>query len=163
MGLWPQIKLDSDTDYSFCFCCGQENPIGLKLRFTWDGKTARAEFTPTELYQGWQGITHGGILISLLDEAMTYAALFESGPSVTAEIQVRLRRPVTINEPLVITASVTRKTKKLINAQAKICSQDGAIIAEGQATQFVANGANGPVNPEAMSRSSQSRQTGDSA
>ena len=56
-----------------CFVCGKDNPIGLKLRFDWDGKTARAEFTPTELYQGWQGVVHGGIIAVMLDEVAAWA------------------------------------------------------------------------------------------
>ena len=29
-----------------CFACGQDNPIGLKIRFSMDGDVCRAEFTP---------------------------------------------------------------------------------------------------------------------
>ena len=85
---WPQISVNTDKEYSMCFGCGQNNPIGLKLTFKWDGKTAKAEFTPNEFYQSWSGIVHGGIIICLLDEAMGYAALFEGMNCATASIQV---------------------------------------------------------------------------
>ena len=62
MSYWPQLNIDGEKATTMCFACGQENPIGLKLRFTWDGQTAHAEFTPTELHQGWWGIVHGGII-----------------------------------------------------------------------------------------------------
>jgi acyl-coenzyme A thioesterase PaaI-like protein len=135
MSILPQVSIDSD--YSLCFGCGQNNPIGLKLRFQWDGKTATAQFIPTELYQGWPELVHGGIIICLLDEAMSYAALFEGKACVTAKIQAKLRRPASINEPLLITSSVTRKTKKLFESQATISLKDGTLIAEGVATQFL--------------------------
>ena len=66
---WPRTSIDIEREYRLCFCCGQDNPIGLKLDFQWDGATARAEFTPTEFYQGWSRTVHGGILICILDEA----------------------------------------------------------------------------------------------
>ncbi len=142
MTTWPQISIDTDRDYNLCFGCGQDNPIGLKLSFQWDGKTARAEFSPTEFYQGWPGMVHGGIVICLLDEAMSYAVIFEGMHCVTAKIQVKLRRPASINEPLVITSSVTRKTRKLVETRAVVSLMDGTMIAEGAATHFVANSAN---------------------
>ena len=139
MANWPQISIDVDKGYSRCFGCGRDNPIGLKLDFQWDGKTARAEFAPTEFYQGWPGVVHGGIMMCLLDEAMGYAALFEGVHCVTAKIQVKLRRPASIDEPLIITSSVTKKSRRLIEAKAAVSLKDGTPIAEGKATQFVAN------------------------
>ncbi len=137
MANWPQISIDTDRQYNMCFGCGKNNPIGLKLDFRWDGKTASVEFTPTEFYQGWSGLVHGGILICLLDEAMGWTALFEGLHCVTAETQARLRRPVAIGETLVITSSITKRNRKLVKARASICLKDGTLIAEGTATQFI--------------------------
>ena len=137
MTTWPQISIDTERDYSLCFGCGRNNPIGLKLSFQWDGKTATTEFTPTEFYQGWSGVVHGGIIACLLDEAMAYASMFEGMRCITAEIQVRLNRPTSINEPLVVTSYVTRKTRKLIETKAAVSLKDGTLIAEGKARQFV--------------------------
>ena len=139
MVTWPQISVDTDRGYRLSFGCGQDNPIGLKLSFQWDGKTARAEFTPTECYQGWSGLVHGGIIICLLDEAMSWAVLFEGMHCVTAKIQVNLRRPAPINEPLVITSSITKRTRKLVKTRAAISLKDGTLIAEGTATMFIFN------------------------
>ncbi len=140
---WPQISIDTNRGYNRCFGCGKDNPIGLKLNFSWDGKTARAEFTPSELYQGWSGIVHGGIIICILDEAMGYAALFEGMNCVTANLQARLRRPVLIDEPLIITSSIIKKTKRLVETNATISLKDGTPIAEGTSKQFVINPKSG--------------------
>ena len=86
MVTWPQKIIDTDKDFTMCFGCGQNNPIGLKLTFKWDGKTAKAEFTPNRFHQGWSGMIHGGIITSLLDEAMSYATLFEGMNCITASI-----------------------------------------------------------------------------
>ena len=137
MAGWPQISIDTNREYNLCFGCGQNNPIGLKLNFQWDGKTARAEFTITESYQGWPGLAHGGIITCLLDEAMGWAAMLEGIYGVTAEMQARLRRPVAIGETLIITGSLTKKNRKLVKAKAAISLKDGTLIAEGTATQFI--------------------------
>lgn len=146
MVTWPRIPLNTDRGYSMCFGCGQKNPIGLKLSFQWDGKTARAEFTPGELYQGWSGSVHGGIIICLLDEAMAYAAVFSGVNCVTAKMQVRLKRLALVGEPLVITSSIIKKTKRLVETEAAVSLKDGTPIAGGTATQFVVSpNEGGPV------------------
>ncbi|MBI2851865.1 MAG: beta-phosphoglucomutase family hydrolase [Chloroflexi bacterium] len=127
----------------------------MKLSFEWDGKEARAEFTPSEVHQGWQGIIHGGIIVSLLDEAMTYAALFEGNMCVTAELQARLKRPVPVNESLVVTASVVKRTKKLLTSRATLSSKGGDVVAEGTSTQFIAGPSDVRANPEAMSKNNE--------
>ena len=142
---WPQISVDTEKGYSLCFGCGQDNPIGLKLSFQWDGKTARAEFTPTKFYQSWSGLVHGGILTCILDEAMGYAALFEGMNCVTAKMQVKLRGLASIDEPLIITSSTIKKTRKLVETKAAISLKDGTLIAEGTATQFVTSTRVGEV------------------
>ena len=136
---WPQISIDTERDYSMCFGCGQDNPIGLKLSFQWDGKTARTEFTPTKSYQGWSGVVHGGIIICLLDEAMSYAALFEGMHCATTKMQIKLRSPAPIDETLVITSSLTKRSRKLVDTKATVSLKNGTLIAEGTATQFVIN------------------------
>jgi acyl-coenzyme A thioesterase PaaI-like protein len=126
-----------EKDLDMCFGCGQKNPIGLKLNFSWDGRVARTEFTPNRLHQGWSGVVHGGIIACLLDEAMSYAARFSGVDSLTARMQARLRRPLPIDELLIITASLTRKTRKLAEARAEVSLRDGTVVADGTATMFL--------------------------
>ncbi len=137
MAGWPQVPLDFKKGYSFCFGCGKKNPIGLKLEFEWDGRTARAEFTPTELYQGWSGVVHGGIVICLLDEAMGYAARFAGMNCVTASMQTRLRRPALIGESLIITAYIAENKRRVLKTRASVSLRDGTPVAEGTASMFV--------------------------
>ena len=136
---WPQVSVDTDRELTMCFGCGKANPFGLKLDFKWDGKTARAEFTPTRFYQGWSGIVHGGIIACILDEAMGYAPYFEGINCLTAKMQIKIRRPALIDEPLIITSSITRNARRLVETKAAISLVDGTSIAEGTATQFVIN------------------------
>jgi len=137
MSIWPQVSIDTEKSLTMCFACGRDNPIGLKLNFKWDNNTARAEFTPSQFHQGWSGIVHGGIIGCLLDEAMTYAPYFEGLDCITAKMELRLRHPALIGESLIITSSITKKTRKLVETKATISLKDGTLVAEGTATMFV--------------------------
>ncbi len=134
---WPNISLERSPDYQGCFGCGRDNPFGLKLAFEWNGQEARAEFTPHENYQGWPGMVHGGIIACLLDEGMSYAALFAQGLSITAKMQVSLKRPAAVGERLIITSSIRRKSRKLVETNASVTLKDGTLVAEGIGTHFV--------------------------
>jgi uncharacterized protein (TIGR00369 family) len=137
MANWPQVSVDTEKEFDMCFVCGQKNPVGLKLKFTQDGQTVRTEFTPGKLYQGWSGLVHGGIISSVLDEAMSYAALFSGVNTVTAKMQTRFKRPAQTGEPLIITARLTKKTRRLAEAKAAVSLKDGTPIADGTATMFI--------------------------
>ena len=137
MAALPQVSINTDLSEGLCFGCGQNNPFGLKLNFKRDGKTVRTEFTLAKLYQGWPGVVHGGIITCVLDEAMSYAVHFEGMTSVTAKMEVKFKRPVLIEEPLVVTSAITRKTKRLVETKAKVFLHDGTVVAEGAATHFI--------------------------
>jgi acyl-coenzyme A thioesterase PaaI-like protein len=92
MGNWPQVSIDLPEGYSQCFGCGQDNPIGLKMKFEPDGKGIKAIFTADERYQGWPGYLHGGIVGCLLDEVMSNAAYIQGIRCVTAKFESRLKR-----------------------------------------------------------------------
>jgi len=111
----------------------------LKLEFNWDGKVATSSFTTTELHQGWKGIIHGGILSSLLDEAMGYVAYFEKVGGVTAIIEVRFKRPVSIGEPLAITAWVSNKARRFVDTEASLTLKDGTVVATAKAKQYISS------------------------
>jgi uncharacterized protein (TIGR00369 family) len=137
MASLPRVSLNTELNEGLCFGCGQNNPIGLKLSFARDGDTIRADFTPDTVHQGWPGVVHGGILACLLDEAMSNAAYLAGVTCLTASLEIRLRQPVKVAVPLVITASVTRHRRKVIETEARVCLKDGTIIAESTAKQYV--------------------------
>src|SRR5207248_10441272 len=69
-----------------CFVCGDRNPKGLRVRFYIEGDSVSGQFMPCDEHMGFRGITHGGIIAALLDEAMGWApALANRRFCVTAE------------------------------------------------------------------------------
>ena len=117
--------------YRNCFGCGTDNPIGLRLRPVETADGATAEFISRPEHQGWDGVVHGGILLTLLDEILAYAAIYKAGLAVTAEIQARLRAPAPIGEKLLLSAKVTAQRRKLVECEAVIADARGQTIAEG--------------------------------
>ena len=126
-----------DVHFANCFGCGQYNTAGLKLDFRPDGETTRAEFVPGQAHQGWPNFVHGGLLCAILDEAIGYAALYQDIKGVTSKLEVRIRRLVPIGEPLLIAATITKRTRKLINAKATISFANGTAVAEAKALIYV--------------------------
>jgi acyl-coenzyme A thioesterase PaaI-like protein len=153
MAAIPKVTLDTDLNEGFCFGCGRNNPIGLKLNFRRDGDTVRTEFTPDKLHQGWPGLLHGGILGCLLDEAMSNIAYTTGNTCLTASIEIRLRQPVKVEALLVVTAWIIRHRKRLIETAGKVCLKDGTVIAESTAKQFIAANKAGQADKVKESRS----------
>jgi acyl-coenzyme A thioesterase PaaI-like protein len=147
MAVIPKITLNTDLNEGFCFGCGENNPIGMKLHFTRDGETISATFTPDKLHQGWPGLLHGGIICTLLDEAMSNVAYATGATTMTASLEVRLRQPVKVTAPLVVSAWITRHRKKIIETAGKVCLQDGTVVAESTAKQFIAENIAGQPDP----------------
>ena len=116
-----------------CFVCGPNNPLGFKIPFEVDraGKAIRGEFMPGPEHQGFKGITHGGIIATLLDEAMVKLA-FELGiPAVTASMEVRYLVPLMTGDKVSITATITSDKKRLLEASAEVSTlSEGKVIAK---------------------------------
>ena len=123
-------------DGSGCFACGQANPIGLRLRFTADGDTVRAEFTPGPHYQGYDGVIHGGIVAAALDDAMAQLFHMKGQESLTARLEIRFRKETPVGVRLVLTAWLTGGRAKLFTAEAALSLQDGTRLAEAKGTFF---------------------------
>ena len=77
-----------------CFVCGPGNAAGLNIRFRLDGDVCRAEFTPGDEHVGYDGVTHGGILFSLLDDVMANVVFLQGERCFTAKAEVRYRQPL---------------------------------------------------------------------
>lgn len=120
-------------DDHYCFVCGEKNPSGLHLKFSLLEGKVLTEFTPQKIHQGYKDIVHGGIISTLLDEAMVKAALMQGMPAVTAEITVRFRNPLMAGERALVEAAIVKMNKRIIEASAIVKKEDNTIIAEGQA------------------------------
>ena len=124
-----------------CFGCGQQNPMGLKLRFRTEGNSVKADFIPASTYEGYPGYLHGGITCAILDEAMGWAAygLSSGALAITAKAEIKFRRPLLIGEPLTVAASITRRSTRHLWTEATIKRKDGKLAAEASAIMVISD------------------------
>ena len=136
--------LRSVKNSTHCFGCGKENEGGLQLDFALrdDGKL-ETRFTPRATHGGWEGVFHGGLMATLLDEAMM-AYLYLTGTSAaTASLEVRFRAPVRIGDDLVVTAWAEGRRGKMVQMVAE-ARRDGAIVARGKSRCLEIDGGETP-------------------
>ena len=118
------------ADDGYCFVCGPKNPIGLKLVFSFDGKTIKTDFIPRKEHQGYVDIVHGGIISTLLDEVMVKLAIELGMPAVTAQMDIRLKKALKVGQKITVTAEIIKDTKKVLTSYAKAVTDDGVNIAD---------------------------------
>ena len=125
------------TDDRLCFVCGQENSNGLQAVFTIEREEAASlcRLAVPGRFQGWQGVVHGGILATLLDEATIYACRALGEQFVTAELTVRYKKPVPVETEITVRARVTEQKRRLLTATAQI-EVAGEVCAEADAKIF---------------------------
>lgn len=123
-----------DERNRMCFVCGPDNPIGLKLAFREEEGCYISQFTAGPEHQGYDGIVHGGIVSTLLDEIMARYIYAKGLQAVTARLEVRYRHPTPIGQPLTIVGWITRERGKLYELAGEIRLSDGTVTADGKAT-----------------------------
>jgi uncharacterized protein (TIGR00369 family) len=97
------VRLDPKPENN-CFGCGGGNDWGMKLAFDLlvDEHKARGRFILGPRYGGGAGFAHGGIIAVLLDEAMGKISKLTEERAVTAELSVEYKRPVPLNEEILV-------------------------------------------------------------
>ncbi len=125
------MELDDDR---MCFVCGQDNLGGLRLEFSLDreNKSLSADFTPARTWQGYKGIVHGGIISTVLDEAMTKLAYSLGMNAVTGKLTVRFKRPLMVGERVRVTGRILKESGRTVEAGAVVVKDDGTVVAEAE-------------------------------
>ena len=117
-----------------CFGCGGANETGMKLTFEQDNVNRRivGRFILGERYQGGGGMAHGGIIATLLDEAMGKVCRFREVRAVTAELTVEYKKPVKVDEEIVVEGfEIEHKGRNLFLA-GEIKNAAGEVLAKGR-------------------------------
>lgn len=121
---------------SMCFVCGRDNPIGLHLHFFVDEQNrVHTQFTPRVEHQSFPNVLHGGLISALVDETIGRAAIAHNIWCMTAELTVRYKKPVPIDEPLSVTGELTDINRRVLRGHGEIRSaRDNTLLAEADAT-----------------------------
>ena len=119
---------------NYCFGCGTANPGGMRLRFTYDGerKCFMCRFRLGKRYTGPPAHCHGGIIATILDEAMGKVNKLRHVVALTSQITVNYLKPVPLNKPLrVESKEVSVKGRQHIN-MAEILNQKDEVLARSR-------------------------------
>lgn len=117
-------------DSGGCFACGKANPHGLQLPIQQAGDHVELDWAVPSRFQGWQGIVHGGIVATILDELCAWAGTAAGFDVVTAELQVRWRQPLHVEQRFHGTGRVVEERGRLLIAQSSLADTAGRVIAE---------------------------------
>ena len=124
---------------NYCFACGKNNAEGMRLRFSYDEKTQRfiSRFRLGRRYTGPPGHAHGGVIATILDEAMGKVNKIHNVVALTSDITVQYLKPVPLNKPLRVEGhGVSVRGRRHINS-AEIFNERGEVLARSRGT-FVA-------------------------
>ena len=117
-----------------CFVCGEKNPLGLNMRFhEEEGNIVHATFTPRPEHAGFQNVTHGGVLATILDEIMVWAcAVATKRFAYCAEMTTRFHQPARPGEELKVASELTSNRRdRIFEAKAAILNTEQQLVAEG--------------------------------
>ena len=121
-----------------CFVCGPHNAIGLRVKFQLDGDVCRGEFTPGRDHCGYDGITHGGILFSLLDDVMANWLYLKGLRCFTAKCEIRYRNPLPVGCRVLLAGKSLKRKRNVVVMEGLASRADTAeAIAECQASFFI--------------------------
>ena len=128
-----------------CFCCGQNNPDGMRLKFTLDEQrqTFVCRFRLSKRYTGPPGHCHGGIIATILDDAMGKVNKLHHVVALTKEMTVEYLRPVPLHQPLRVEGREVSVDGRVHINMAEIYNEQDQILARSKGT-FIA------IDPEKM-------------
>jgi len=118
-----------------CFGCGGDNSGGMRLTFEQDNTNRKivGRFVLGERYQGGGGFAHGGIIATLLDEAMGKVCRFREARAVTAELMIEYLKPVSTAEEIIVEGHETEQKGRNLFMAGEIRNGAGEILARGRA------------------------------
>lgn len=135
----PGDEIVSD---SRCFVCGIGNLGGLRVRFFRQGDdSAIAECKPDKAFTGYDGLLHGGVASSLLDEIMIKAVLAHGKLVVTAKMTVRYHRPVFMDSNLILKGKIVGQKGRIFDTEGVLTDSNGEVLTSATGRYVELSGA----------------------
>jgi uncharacterized protein (TIGR00369 family) len=115
-----------------CFGCGPENENGLQLKFKLNEETQRfvCKFNLASRFEGPPSHAHGGIIATILDEAMGKVSKLRNITAVTGQMAVTYIRPVPLGKPLIAEGWEVSVRGREHNRVAEIRNLHGEVLAQ---------------------------------
>lgn len=121
-----------------CFICDNNgsNPRSLAVTLLWDEQeqAVRIPCVPDQTWCGFSKVVHGGLICSLLDEAMAWAAKVAAGDwAFTADFQVRFKKVVEPDKKYQAVGKVVENQRRKLTTEGFFMDEDGQILAQASA------------------------------
>lgn len=125
-----------------CFVCSPGNPAGLHLQFKVQDGACRARFRLGPQFDGYRGITHGGIQAAILDDAMANIFCVAGLPAFTIDMHIVYHHPMYSDRPYCVEAEPAEdRGSRIKTAHGRITeASTGAVVTEATATFFIGRG-----------------------
>ena len=122
-----------------CFGCSPTNPFGLRMEFFLEGDEIVCRWDPSEHYQGFHDILHGGIQATLMDEiASRVVFMMLDTAGMTYQLNTRFRKPVLISKGIItVRATLLRQQKRIAEIEARLYDGEDMLCAKSQANYFI--------------------------
>lgn len=117
-----------------CFACGELNACGMRLPLHFEPGRCWTELSLGDRFEGWEGVIHGGVLSTILDEVMGWALMEADSWGVTARLAVTYRAPVIPGQPIRAEGWITARRRRVQRTAARIVDQQtGAELVTAEA------------------------------
>ena len=128
---YTQLPVDENHN---CFACGPANPHGLHMTFQSDGQVVVSRLTVPDYLRGWNNMVHGGIISTILDEVMSWAAIhLIKSVIVTRKMSVDFLKPVFVDQQLTAKARVTEiRSRKEALLQGELYNHENMLCASAR-------------------------------
>ncbi|MEL6869078.1 MAG: hotdog fold domain-containing protein [Pseudomonadota bacterium] len=118
-----------------CFACSQTNPIGLKIHFEMQGDVCVGRFTPDVHHVGFDGVVHGGLIFTALDDVMANWLHLQGEAGFTAKAAVRYRLPAKVGETLRLEGTQISRRRRHVQLSGKALREaDSVLVADVEGT-----------------------------
>ena len=122
-----------------CFACGALNAHGLHLVLHIAGDTCWTELTLRPEFCGWEGIAHGGIVATILDEVMGWALASAEAWGFTAKMSIEYKRPVPVGAHIRGEGRLVERRRRLLTLTGRLVNADtGEVLATAEALYVAA-------------------------
>lgn len=125
-----------------CFACGSLNTTGMGLELHVERGRSWVELTLEDRFQGWDGIAHGGILCTILDEVMAWSLVGDDNWGLTARLAVDFKKTVEVGQPLRADGWITRSRRRIVDTAGQVVDpQTGVTLATATGVYLAADAA----------------------
>lgn len=119
---------------NYCFACGKDNPDGMHLKFTIDRERKHfvSNFRLSKRFTGPPGYCHGGIIATILDDAMSKLNKQRDVIAATSQLKIEYLKPVPLRTRLRVESRELQKRGRRLIHRAEILNQEGTVLARGR-------------------------------